>query len=242
MPAPKQIILEAIQKAENSYKPSQEVADALAQKTLVMLIGPVAIGKSFIGTQIVKSDPEFEQTTVLTTREQRPDDLPGHFRFKSHEVEPLTKILNDIQKGDLVQYMVHTTTGNIYGTALEDYKGTYNLLPTISNVVNKLAQLPFSATYAIYLTARPEIWQMWLDSRYPTKNAERTKRIKEAITSLQWALADEQRATISWVENNIQTPERTIEDIINIVKYKDQGDPTARQYAEQMLELAINEE
>jgi guanylate kinase len=227
--------------AEKTYRPSREVCDSLRTKNLVMLVGPVAIGKSYVIDQITASLSNFKQIPMFTTREARPDDKPSMFRVRSHTDASIAEIFDEIKSGKLVQYIVHITTGRIYGTTLKDYDAEYNLLPTLPGVVDSLAQLPFNSTSAIYLTARPEVWQMWLNSRYPNKNAERAKRIEEAILSLEWALDDSRESTISWVENSIQTPERTIEDVINIVKYKQEGDPAAREYAKQMLELAISE-
>jgi hypothetical protein len=235
-------IIENIKAAEKNYRPSQEVADSLSQKTLVMLVGPVAVGKSFVSNLVAESDPEFNEVSVFTTREARASDGSGLFRIKPHTDESLSAILDEIKAGTLVQYMVHTTTGRIYGSTVEDYSGTYNLLPTISSVVDQLTQLPFKAATAIYVTTRPEVWIMWLNTRYPDKeDTERAKRIEEAIVSLEWALADERQSTVSWIENDIQTPEKTVEDVINIVKYNQQYNPVAREYAKQMLELAINE-
>jgi hypothetical protein len=235
-------ILETMHAIEKTYQPSKEVADSLRQKNLVMLVGPVAIGKSYLIDLIAANNPEFKQVPMFTTRDARPDDKPNMFRIQPHTDASVLNIFEEIKKANLVQYIVHLTTGRVYGTTATDFSAKYNLLPTLPGVVNALTQLPFAKTSTIYLTARPEVWQMWLSSRYPHKDAERAKRIKEAIISLEWALADEQQSNISWVENNIQTPEKTVEDIINIVKYNHQGDPGAREYAKQMLKLAIDEE
>src|SRR5688572_17109905 len=109
-------ILEAIRAAEKTYRPSQEVTDSLRDKTLVMLVGPVAIGKSFIIDQLTSHQPEFKQVSVFTTRDARPDDNPDLFRIRPHTEASLTEILDQIKQGKLVQYTIHPTTGRIYGT------------------------------------------------------------------------------------------------------------------------------
>ncbi|MDN5274295.1 MAG: hypothetical protein JWP06_196 [Candidatus Saccharibacteria bacterium] len=230
-----------IQATETTYLPSEDVARSLHDKVLVMLVGPVAIGKSFVIDQIIRTDPEFKPVPVFTTRDSRAGEDPELFRTQPHTDESLAEIFDAIDQKTLIQYTVHPTTGRIYGTVAGDYNAPYNLLATLSGAVEPRAKLPFAASHTVCLVARPEVWRLWLNKRYPENSAERTKRIEEAIICLRWALEDKPHVNISWVENNIQTPERTIEDIINIVKYNQQGDVSARKYAAQMLELAINE-
>lgn len=233
-------LIQAIQVAEKTYRPSSTVAKSLRDKTLVMLIGPVAIGKSFIIEHVVARDKEFGPVPVFTTREARPDDAPGLFHIRPHTEDELAKILDEIQHGVLVQYMVHPTTHNVYGTKPEYYSARYNLLPTISTVADTIHR-PFGNGVALFIVTKPETWKAWLDIRYPTRSKERAKRIEEAIASLTWALKNEQKSHIIWIENSAQHPEKTIEDVINIVKYNKQGDQAAKQYAQQMLEFAIKE-
>jgi guanylate kinase len=205
-----------------------------------MLIGPVAVGKSFIIEHVTAQDKEFNSVPTFTTRDARSDDTPGLFLIRPHTVHGLAQILDEIQQGRLVQYMVHPTTHSVYGTKPEYYSARYNLLPTISTVVDTIHR-PFGSGVAVFIVAKPETWRKWLDIRYPIKSKERTKRLQEAVASLRWALANEKKSNIMWVENSIATPEKTIDDIINIVKYSQKSDEAARIYAEQMLALAVKE-
>ena len=233
-------IVKAIQSAQKTYTPSPRVVESLKDKTLVMMVGPVAIGKSFIIDKVTEKDQDFMATPTFTTRGARPDDAPGLFITRPHTEQELAEILDEIQQGELVQYVIHPTTHNIYGTKPEYYSAKYNFLPTLSSSVGT-ARKPFGNSIALFIVARPEVWKMWLDARYPIKNEERAKRIHEAIISLEWGLANEDKSNIAWVENSIQTPEKTVEEVINIVKYKKQGDKSAKEYARQMLKLAKSE-
>lgn len=232
--------LQEIISLQPTYVPSVETAQTLQHKTLVMLIGPAAVGKSYVIEQTLNADPNFAQVTSFTTREPRADDLPGHIAYIPNTNEALSQLLQTIKLGSLVQYAVHSTTGNIYGTTPRDYTATYNMLPTLSTVVESLSALPFQRTVTICLVAKPETWWQWLNDRYKTDGSERTKRIQEAITSLRWMLSST-NPNIRFVENSVSNPQRTIEHIINIVKYNQQTDEKAREYAKQMLSLATNE-
>jgi guanylate kinase len=234
-------IIEAIRTSEKTYQPSLRTVETLKQKTLVMLVGPVAIGKSYLIGQVSAIDPEFKQVSVFTTRDQRPDDDPALFRILPHTNKTLFEIQNKIQQGDLVQFTVHPTTGRIYGTEPQNFSVRYNLLPMLASAIDDRIQKPFARAHILFIVARPEIWKRWLDTRYPVKSEERTKRIQEAIISLKWALAENQPYHITWIENSVENPERTIEDITNIVKYNQQDTDSARDYGRQMLELAIKE-
>lgn len=233
-------ILETIRVAESTYCPSKEVADTLRDKTLVMIVGPVAVGKSYVISHLTMKDPDFKQVSIFTTRDARPGEHPEDVRSQPRTRSSLTQLQKKIQDGLLVQYTIHPTTGHIYGTLASDYKARYNLLPTLSGAVESRGKLPFADSVVILLVAKPETWQTWLNIRYPEKSDERAKRVNEAIISLRWGLSEERSLNVHWVENDIDHPSKAIEDIINIVKYKKVSDSNAKVCAEKMLEAALN--
>ena len=223
---------------ETSYQPNATISKALAEKTLVMLVGPAAVGKSFLIRHIIEIDSSFNRVPVFTTRDPRPDDEPGIFRNYPHNDESLSSLFDKIEKKEIVQYAIHPTSERLYGTAINDFSGEFNLLATLSSVVTHLQQLPFKQTYVIGLAARPDIWKQRFNVRYPQKNDEQAKRLQEAIASLEWLLAGRQRSVVKWVDNSSEQPDNAIQSVIDIVKYNQQGDAQARHYARQMLESA----
>jgi hypothetical protein len=223
---------------QSSYVPSAEVGDYLSDKALVMVIGPAAIGKSFVMNHLVESDKDFARVPVFTTRDARPDDEPGMFEVHPHDDNSVNAILDKIEARQVVQYAIHPTTGRIYGSTTSHYTRPFNLLATLSTVVGPMRHLPFKNTFAIALSTDSEAWKTWFFERYPEASEERTKRLAEATECLEWALSPDQEQIVRWVYNDPKNPAIATTNIINIVKYNNQGDQTAAKNARLMLELA----
>lgn len=232
--------LDAARRAEGSYIPSAAVAREINDKTLVMFVGPVAIGKSYIMNHLVKTDPDFGRVPVFTTRDARPDDEPGMFEALPHTDSSVSEILNQIDAQNVVQYAIHPTTGRMYGSFPRHYTQPYNLLATLSNVVEPMRKLPFQKTVVIGLSAKPGDWRTWFETRYPTASPEKTKRLSEATLSLEWLLMPEHDDFVCWVTNTPDNPDATTKDVINIVKYGKREDAGAKENARQLLELVRN--
>lgn len=223
--------LDTAKSNEFSYHPNESICKKLADKTFIMFVSPVAVGKSFLMNHIVETEPEFSRVPVFTTREAREDDEPGMFHYIPHDNAHLDKILTQIERGEVVQYVVHPTTGNIYGSTLKDHANLFNMLPTLSGTVDLLRKLPFKKVVVIGLAAKPKIWKQRVDSRYPNRSAERAKRLSEARTSLDWLLSSPH---VKWVDNTSSDVSATRQFVVNIVKYNKDGNPAAHEYAEAM--------
>lgn len=166
---------------------------SLQNKTLIMLVGPSAIGKSKLMNEVVRQSSEFGRITGFTTRAPRLDDEPGQYRYYSKD-----DVRQKIAAGTLVQYAEFPTTGHIYGTEPHDYPAKYNLKDTLANAVNDYRRLPFTNTITVSLTAPARQWQTWFLSRYPHPSDEALQRLEEARLSMQWSLSDSQTY---WVSN-----------------------------------------
>jgi guanylate kinase len=221
------------QQNEITYRPNAEVAARLSEKTLVMIVGPVAVGKTFVMRRVREQDPTFSSVSVFTTREGRVSDEPGLFRLYPHTDVGVSELLDLIDKGEVVQYIVHPTTGRMYGTTLDDYQNQINMLPTLSGVVSSLKRLPFKSTVTIGLASQPAMWTQRLNLRYPNdKDPEKLQRIYEAISSLSWLTSTQ---NINWVDDTTPGAEDAAQQIIHIVKANNLGNPHTKAYAEQML-------
>jgi hypothetical protein len=232
--------LDTVRRAEDAYTPSSEVANSIKNKMLVMFVGPVAIGKSYVMNHLAKTDAEFGRVPVFTTRDARPDDELGMFEIQPHTDESVSELLDTIEAQNVVQYAVHPTTGRIYGSLPRHYAYKYNMLATLSSVVDPMRRLPFAQTIVIGLSTRPDVWRIWFEDRYPTASEEKSKRLSEAALSLEWLLDPEREGFVRWVVNSPNDPNATTKDIINIVKYSKQEDTQAKNYARQILELVRN--
>lgn len=184
--------------------------DHIQDKTLVMIVGPAAVGKSSLMNAVVAHDDEFGRVSGFTTRPPRSNDEPGMYRYVSSQ-----QAIDLIASGDVVQYAVHPTTGAMYGSQVIDYPKPYNMLDTLSNVVESLRQLPFKRTITISLTTDPESWEAWLLERYPEPSEERTKRLNEAILSIEWSLS--QSHDHFWLVNTPDDLDGSAERLIDVI-------------------------
>lgn len=175
-----------------------------------MLVGPTAVGKSTLMNEVVKLDAEFARVSGFTTRQPRDNDEPGMYRYVSSAVARRM-----IEQDDVVQFAIHPTTGDIYGTQLVDYPKTFNLLDTLSTVVDGLQSMPFQRTVTVSVTTEPAAWQAWLLDRYPQASEERTNRLEEARQSIEWSM--QQRADHFWLVNRPNDLATTAQELIAIV-------------------------
>ncbi len=230
--------LDSARALQLQYRPNEAVAQELRTKELIMIVSPTATGKSYLMHQVANQDAECERVRVFTTRPPRSDDQPGAFDYVPHDDAHVSQILEQIRRRELVQYMVHPTTDMVYGSELSGYPGSYNFLETISNVVTVLRLLPFASTTVIGVVVPVEQWQQWFFARYPEQSPDRTKRLQEAVTSLEWLTDSTHEDLIHWVINSAQ--HHAAETMIDIAKDNIRGD-YGRDIALQMLEWARNE-
>lgn len=169
-----------------------EVSQSLKDKTLVMVVGPSAIGKSTLMNEAVRQHRDFSYVRSFTTREKRTGEA-SHYKFIGRE-----KALELQTGGQTVTYFEHPTTHDIYGTTVASFPNHYNLLDTLSGSVLGYRGLPFKRTVTISLTAPPEQWRQWFLSRYPEPSDEANKRLSEAVLSINWSLKDQQTY---WLNN-----------------------------------------
>lgn len=233
--------LEQAARTEGGYTPNGQVGKELRTKRLIMLVGPAATGKSYLMNRITERDPGFSRVSVFTTRDARPDDEPGMFRCLPHNDKNVAELLETIKLGNAVQYAIHPTSGRIYGSVLADYPKTYNMLATLSGIVNHLRELPFARTYVVGLVCDPEVWLKRFYERYPEPSDERAKRLKEAVVSLEWLLDSKNQSYIIWADATKVGAEDAIQSVINAVKYNIHDNSAAKKVAEHMLERVKGE-
>ena len=210
-----QSILEQIKQLQAQYAPSSSISTQLQDKSLVMFVAPAATGKTFLMNSVATIDSSFARVPVFTTREPREDDDPGMFRTLPHDEQHLESILAKIRAGELVQYVMHPS-GRLYGTEPQDYPGDHNMLATLSDVVGQLSQLPFKQTLAVVVVTDIDIWESWLDARFPKGSSQRQQRLLEAIHSLEWTLARDPSSLI-WANNIPGNAEQTAKYIVDVV-------------------------
>ena len=166
----------------------------LTNKTLIMIVGPTAIGKSTLMREVIRIDPRFSYVQSFTTRPARPGERSSYRHISEAEAATLHS------QGKTLTWIVHPTTQVIYGTTADSFQTEYNLLDTLSNTVQLYRDLPFHRIVTISLTADASDWRRWLAMRFPEINDDLQKRLREAKASIEWSLA--QDTDHHWLVNN----------------------------------------
>jgi guanylate kinase len=186
-----------------------DLTDQLGGKHLVMVVGPAAVGKSSVMHTAVERDSRFGYARSFTTRPNRSDGRSTYRHITDDEARKIES------SDDVVTYVKHPTTGYVYGTDTKSYSAEYNLLDTLSGTVETYRKLPFLSTTAISLTTDPNEWKRWFVERYPEPSAERSQRLREAILSIEWSLA--QGSDHQWLVNRTGNVTHTSSELIDMV-------------------------
>jgi guanylate kinase len=201
--------------------------NGLAGKTLVMIVGPSSVGKSTVMDAACRLDPEFSYVKAFTTRPPRPGEK-SHYR---HVSRPEAELLHN--QGQALTWVLHPTTGHIYGTTKDSFATEYNLLDTLSGSVGLYTGLPFAWTRTVSLTLDPEVWQAWLKQRYAAKETELKERLLEAKSSIEWSLA---QPDMAWLVNREGEPDIAAGELIALARQtRPKADPAPPE-AVKMLE------
>lgn len=206
--------LQSVREAQDSYVPNEHVGATLANKELVMIIGPAAVGKSFLIDELTKRHDDFGKVKSFATRPPRPDDTPETMMTIEPSDESLTKILDCIDNRDVVNYSVHPTTHALYGTFTDSYPSTYNLLPTLATSTAALEAAPFRAHHLVGLVATINSWDAWFEKRTFADNNDRRARLLEASVSLDWLLS---QPDVDIVVNQKGQIDRAVTDMEEVI-------------------------
>lgn len=226
--------LEAAHEHEREYRPNNEIQRELGSRSLVMVVAPAAMGKTFLMHALVESDERFGLSRTVSSRKPREDDDPDMFRLIEHDDENLNVVLNKIDDGTMVQYTIHPSEGTFYGSELQDHPHGHNLLATLSGAVDQLTAVGFGQTTLIGLVAPPTTWQRWFNERYPIGDAKRLGRLNEASKSYRDLLG---REDVTWIINNEGLVEDAVQDVIDAVDNKPNDKGEALAYANRILQL-----
>ena len=209
------------------------VAQELAKKVIVPIIGPSGIGKSTVMQTICSLDDRFSHSTAFTTRPQRSNEPSDAYHFLPNTPEHYAQIRQDFEDGTIIQYVEHPTTGHIYGTYVTDYTNEYNMLATLSNTVGGFRSVGFVACRAVMLVATAAEWRHRFFARnMPEVEAE--KRIAEGITSIEWGLG--QGDAVAWITNANGKLTEASKQIISYSTGDEITQDNARYIAEQLLD------
>jgi guanylate kinase len=223
--------LKEAREQQSTYTPAEPIVGMLRYKVLVAVVGPSGVGKSTTMDEVSQIDGDFGRTGSIVTREPHERDDLQLYRYVT-----LKTMLNSIHHHDLIQYIIHPTTGHIYATDLAMYSHTYNMLDALPSSIQTLRQLSVKKLVTVYMVTEPSSWKEWFKSRYPTQSSERKKRAREAVANLEWSIAQPQ-GSMYWLENVPDQQTLTAAQLIDITKHSPIT-PDLTQTAAEMLAIA----
>jgi guanylate kinase len=115
--------LNQLHREQDSYEPSLDIADKLAGKTIVMLVGATGQGKNRIMETVASLDGRFKITGNRTSRAPREDDDHTRYTYFQNTDEGLASVFQSIDQRQMVQYAVNPYSQFIYGSTIDDYPG-----------------------------------------------------------------------------------------------------------------------
>ncbi len=176
-PATNEAVQWAIEQHAN-FEPNSRVKRNIAHISLGMLIGPTSIGKSHLINEVIRQDPQFSGMGTITNRDKRPDD-PNNYQFVTTD-----EFIDKIKSGELVQYEIHSHTGDFYGSDADSYKTELVVAPVLSRGVKAFELAGFKDTTPIGIVASGTDWQQ----RLPERSSEATfvNRLNEALEVIDW--------------------------------------------------------
>lgn len=170
---------------QQDYRPNNSIRSQLSLKTLVLVVGPSAVGKDYTIDQICRIKEGHGKVRTFITREERPDDDTEQIELLPYNQEALKEIIQDATEGTLVNLAVHPTSGRIYGTRLSSYSRSINYLPMQYSAASALDDAGFAEVKTLGILSEPHEWIARFNKRH-TDQDERTKRLQEAMQSLDW--------------------------------------------------------
>ncbi|HET8671434.1 MAG TPA: hypothetical protein VFM05_12645 [Candidatus Saccharimonadales bacterium] len=168
----------------DNYQPNQTVLANLPEVTLLIVVGPTAVGKTTLVNTAVARCPALHPVLTTTSRPARAgeeNDIDFHFRSRE-EIEARKA------RGEYVQVAVHPS-GEYYATAPEDYSVQgVAIMAVMADAMPVFKALPFKNIRTIFvLPASWEQWQQQLKDHQFTPE-QREKRLAEARRSLRYAI------------------------------------------------------
>ncbi len=216
---------------QSAYVPGDHISQALSGKTIALLVGPAAIGKSTIMNKAVELDPRLHRVPSFTTRPQRINDEPGMYHYIASD-EQFDKLKHAINGKNVVQYGVSPVKDVVYGTYADDYLREYNLKDVWYSGVAEFEKLNFQSSIVIGLVADPADWAVWFQKRFASDDPEALSRLAEAKLCLPWLI---ERQDVKWLQNKRDDLEETALKLIDIC-LGGQGQVDGPQMAQGMLD------
>lgn len=233
--------LDTAQEKQYRNARSRDTLRTIAHRAFVAIIGPFEAGKTAIGLEAVRRDPDhFHYVPAIMTREPRADDPPGTTRPVENTDDEVTRLLDEVEQGKLVQYAIHPTDHTFYGTYPEDYReGKYNLLPLLAGRPTRyMMESPFMQTQAVGVFTDPSTMEDRIGRAYRNSQPQKLEnRLVEGITSAQFLIEQHKAGKLSLVHNVEGELEKSAQDLIDLIKGERKSDEEGVAYLERTIHL-----
>lgn len=229
-PGPEQILCQ-LRRLENNQEPSTAMLQELKSITLVGIVAASTSGKNMLIDATLHAKTSWHYVPSVTTRPRQERDTPGSYReYIPHDNTGLVKIYNDVQTGKLLQYAIHPETDHIMATYLSDYSGEVNLKDMYASSVASFRELGFGHLLVISLVTPYEQWKPRFDARFPEGDANRAKRLREAVSSSAWSQRQTDAPDHFYLVND-GTPTQVAEKLVKIIQNRTAVDPNGHTLA-----------
>jgi hypothetical protein len=217
-----------------AYKPSAAVQQAIADKTLIMLVGATCMGKSTLMSSLAHANSYIRMASSITSRPPRPDD-PSTYTYYEQSDKGLAPLFERIERGELVNYAINPYNHLVYGRAPTDYPGDVNIGDYFSSVVDQFRHLGFKQIIALTVVSEPADWLRRFENRFPPEHPQRISRLQEAAESLRWSLG--QTHDHLWLVSKEDKQDEMVQNLYHVLEYGDDDNQQAPKLALACLEL-----
>lgn len=217
-----------------TYRPTEAVIDQIEHVTLLSFVGASSMGKTTVMELLARDGGGFGITQNFTSRAPRAEDDPKRYTYFEHSDAGLKPILDRIKSHELLQYNIHPFSLHVYGSEIAGYPHPYNMGDIFYSSIDGFRQLGFKKLYVFSVITEPASWQARFEKRFPVGHPQRQARLAEAISSLEWSLA-QTSPDHTWIINRDNECEKAASTVRHVISGKDNDQGIARQIAEECL-------
>lgn len=195
------------------YTPSTATKEKLSNIALGMLVGPTAVGKSFLIDKVTEEDKHFSGMGTITTRAPRETDPDNYSHIT---VEEFTAM---IEAGELVQYEIHPTTDDFYGSDANSFSTDLVIAPVLASGVHSFRKAGFKRATTIGIVSPASQWSERLAVHEDSDDL--IKRLREARHVIQWLRRYKHAPDVAILNNTANDVSSTVSAIEYLTMGKD---------------------